>query len=237
MTVNGSLIGKIHTALPSLEAARYFGDFTGLVESLKQSAKTSRAPARDAFRTWSLQVSSHPSWAVQRIGRLVSSSYRMQSQRCPDDNKICLMVEEALQDQYGFRFEQFCHRFAHFCKLDYASGFLRHLIDDCALECEAASMRREKVVYSDRPDRTEMALKTMAYRVCIILGRIVEEYGELVGGVHRTPVLLGVDFSKLMSKIDKRPETAMAICESLRRTPSRGLSWITDEVSVWLYGG
>jgi len=161
----------------------------------------------------------------------------MQSQRCPDDNKICLMVEEALQDQYGFRFEQFCHRFAHFCKLDYASGFLRHLIDDCALECEAASMRREKVVYSDRPDRTEMALKTMAYRVCIILGRIVEEYGELVGGVHRTTVLLGVDFSKLMSKIDKRPETAMAICESLRRTPSRGLSWITDEVSVWLYGG
>jgi hypothetical protein len=148
------------------------------------------------------------------------------------------LVEEALQDQHGFRFDQFCYKFANFCKLDYASGFLRQVMQDCAEESGAAVRKDDRLKYLEATaTETETALRTMAYRTCLILGRIVEEYGDLAYGINRAPALLGVDFSKLMSKINNRSETAIAICESLRMTPSRALSWIMDEIGVWLYGG
>ena len=202
----------LYRGLTTVEARRYLEDWQELMDHLLDGKNIPRQIKREEFKNWALNVASQPERAIQRITRLIASSFRNENAKLILDdidlnklgkdeqikkqqevaeksityeieNQIQSFVEEELQILNGPRFEKFCLRFARFCKFDYAFRFFNLLMADALEESEKDEQK---------------ALKNMTSRTCAILHRIVEEYGHLVDETsqHVSP-RLGVDMSKL----------------------------------------
>ena len=131
-------------------------------------------------------------------------------------------TEEQIQVLFGNRFEQFCNRFARFCKLDYGLRFFTYLMRKCVGKYPNSC---GNMVSID-------ALNNMIIHTCAILTRIVDDYGRLVDVEQGVSTLIGVDMARLMNPLS----TGDSICNALWGNPARALWWITDEIGIWLYG-
>jgi hypothetical protein len=233
-----SILGGI----TAVEAYRYLSDWEELKEYLLDAHQQGHTVKREEFRDWLLGVDGHPDRTVRRITRLVATCYRKEMNAIPPESEIQTLVEEELRALHGARLEDFCYCFARFCKLDYGLRFFYILMRDTLLE-EGLLKRADSSKDNEFPAKVELreqvdeqarlkSLRKMVDRTCFVLDRIVEDYGHLVTGDQRSSPLLGVNMSGLM-----RPENAgWAICQSLKKYPSRALGWIGDEIGVWVYG-
>ena len=237
-----STLLKILGGITTVEAYRYLSDWEELKNYLVDSRGTPITVNRNEFKNWTLDVSKYPHSTIRRITRLVASCYRKEMSSIAPESDIKAIVEEELRSLLGSRIESFCFCFARFCKLDYGLRFFHLLMRDSLLE-------ENLLERSDNSGNTEIpkevrhtninskesnikALRNMVKNTCLVLHRLVEDYGDLVVGDMNSSPLLMVDMSGLM-----RPEaTGWAICRALKESPSRALGWITDEVSIRLYG-
>ncbi|MGD0339988.1 MAG: HD domain-containing protein [Bacteroidota bacterium] len=237
-----STLLKILGGITTVEAYRYLSDWEDLRNYLADNRSVHGIINRNEFKDWALDVSSHPESTIRRINRLVATSYRKEMGSIAPESNIKAIVEEELRALLGSRLERFCYCFARFCKLDYSLRFFYLLMRDSLLD-EKLLERTDDTDVTQFPTKVRpintsnersniRALRKMVKNTCLVLNRLVEDYGNLVvGDLHSSPLIM-VDMSGLM-----RPEaTGWAICRSLKESPSRALGWITDEVSIRLYG-
>ena len=93
--------------------------------------------------------------------------------------EIQSLVEEELQSLLGPRFEHFCYCFAWFCKLDYGLRFF-YLVMRTALEDEGLLKNKKNISVKREKLLEHKALRIMVVYTCLVLQRIVQEYGHLV---------------------------------------------------------
>jgi len=202
--------------ISTVEAGRYLSDwnhFYGHFSEERQPLTTNR----EDFKRWALQRAATAEMTIQRITRIVASCYkRIVGSISPEiEAQIATLMEEELQALHGPRFERFCYRFARFCKIDYGLRFFYKLMD-----------------YARKTHPADEGISRMVSWTCLILQRLIDEYGHLVEQDERSVPRIGVDLSKLM-----QPEqTGQAICESMETNQAGALWWIVDEVGIWLYG-
>lgn len=229
--------------ITTVEACRYLNDWKNIKNFLTNDKGNPREVKREEFKNWLLEIASRPEMTINRITRLISSGYRKEMGSIPPDQIIETFVEEELQALLGPRLEIFCYRFARFCKLEYGLRFFYLLIRHALIEAGLIEYKNKKnesdypkdeAIKKSKQESEELvfkALRIIVNRTCLILNRIVEEYGHLVDNNHITTLRVGVDMSGLM-----RPkETGWSICQSLKQAQSRALWWISDEISVWLF--
>lgn len=203
--------------ISTVEAGRYLADWEDIQNHFGEEGKQRSATNREDFRRWAFQRAATAEMTIGRIARLVASSYKRVAGRISPDTEalIATLTEEELQALHGPRFERFCSRFARFCKVDYGLRFFYALM-----------------AHARKSHPTDDGISRMVSWTCLILQRIVEEYGHLVDQDERSAPRIGVDLSKLMQP----EETGRAICESMETNQSGALWWIIDEVGIWLYG-
>jgi len=211
-----STLRTVHGGITSVEADRYLSDWHILIHELLDNNGNPKIIHREEFKKWSLIVASTVTMTIQRITRLIATCYRMKTDKIAPYDEILTLVEEELISLYGHRLEEFCYRFARFCKLDYALRFFLELMKDPRMES----------------NEDHVQLRNMTYRTCMVLQRITEDYAHLINECDRSSPLLVVNMTGLMNP----PETGRAICKSLKESPSRALGWIAEEIGVWLYG-
>jgi hypothetical protein len=203
--------------ISTVEAGRYLSDWKYIKDYFGEEEDQLSVNNRENFKRWAYQRAATAEMTIGRITRLIASSYkRIVGTISPEkEAHIATLTEEELQALHGPRFERFCTRFARFCKVDYGLRFFYSLM----------AYAREKYPADE-------GISRMVSWTCLILQRIVEEYGHLVDQDDRSAPRIGVDLSKLM-----QPEiTGRAICESMETNQSGALWWIIDEVGIWLYG-
>lgn len=244
--------------ITTVEVCRYLTDWGKIKGYLwEEYVKDGDFIKREQFKNWSLAVASHPEEAIRRITRLVASCYRaeMSGDEVPEAY-ISRLVEDELQSLHGARIEQFCYLFARFCKMDYGLRFFYILMRHALMDPEHRLKRWKRVGArkspksrenhfpelddleplrlrsAERKRRREDCLRKVVNRTCLILSRMVEDYGHLVAADQRSSPLLCVVMAGLMTPVS----TGWAICRSLKDAPSRALRWISDEIGVRLYG-
>ncbi len=227
------------------EAERYITDWMEIQSFLEEGKGGPRRATRERFNGWLFETASHVDRTIERITRLVTTCYHVETARTPPVN-VKALVEEELQALHGPRLERFCHNFACFTKADYGLRFFSCLMKSILLHNgvlkrvdgkemwevpEDKNLRVVQPRLGRNQDRILQAMRSMVSDTCLILSRIVEEYEHLVDSSQHASRRLGIDMSGLM----RPPETGWAICQALEDRYSRALWWITDEVSVWLY--
>jgi hypothetical protein len=224
--------------LTTSEACRYLEDWRDVHNTLSPDIASRWPPiGRDEFKQWAFNVSSRPDRTIQRIARLIATSFQYFRKPASVDyeteHTIKRLVEQELQALHGPRIEHFCYRFARFCKLDYGLNFFKEVMRE-SLEESKVPASNQRAIQGDPPEQQqiEALLRKMVARTCAILHRIVDEYGHLVEGDPRSAPRLGVD----MSKLTNPPEAASHICTALKENEAGALRWIIDETSIWLYG-
>jgi hypothetical protein len=242
--------------LRTVEVKRFLDDWEDVVKLLWDSDKNQpKTISREEFKEALLAQESHPERTIERITRFVTTSYRM---NMPEDllvneSEVRTLVEDELAMLHGARLQMFCYLFARFCKIDYGRRFfdvvmLYELLDEhnglkkakSELRAHEYPNEKELIVLSkgqlgevEWHRRRSLCLKGMTRRVCSILKRIVDDYGNSVAGDPRAAPLICVVMANLMP--ESTQTIAWAICRALAEHESRALAWVSEEVAVSPY--
>ncbi len=240
--------------LRTVEAKRYLEDWETVKNMLwDDNNKMPNETTREQFRESLLSWASHPETTIERITRLITTSYRMQvsSDLLLDESEVRKLVEDELEMLHGARLQMFCYLFARFCKIDYGRRFfdvvmLFELLDRNHGLCKRADglpcyeYPKETPFIEGLSDdewasRRSACLKAMTRRTCSILKRLVDDYGSSVKGDPRVAPLMSIVMANLMPGF--KPKTVWAICRALKEHEARALAWISEEVAVSPYAG
>jgi hypothetical protein len=238
--------------LRTVEAKRYIADWNTVKNLLwdKDNYRSTEV-SREEFKESLLKTAGNPEETIERITRLITSSFRMlvSSDLLHNESEVRKLVEDELDMLHGARLQMFCFLFARFCKIDYGLRFinvimLHELLDNGLFKREDKNPVYEfpmdfiQVVNINDPKYEECrsaTLREMTRRVCSVLKRIVDDYGDSVAGDARKAPLMCVVMANLMP--EEKSKTAWAICRALKEHESRALAWISEEVAVSPYGG
>lgn len=124
----------------------------------------------------------------------------------------------------GQAYHHFCREFAHFCKLDYSLYFFG----------EVARQFNIRRLFNKE---TRFPLTDLVAAVILVLKSIVETYRELVHEEEVVPRRIGIQMQSLLRPRVK--ETVAGFLAGTQGPPSRDMSnvvsWITNEVTAWLF--
>ena len=249
--------------LRTVEAKRYLEDWQTVVSLLWDSGlRRSKEISRETFKEALLNIAGHPERAIERVVRIVTTSYRMNmpNELLLDESEVKKLVEDELDMLHGARLEMFCYLLARFCKIDYGRRFFDAIMLFTLLE-HRLLVRTDGSKDFEDPDpkarshvprpteqrwtdelwdkeltrRRSACLQEMTRHVCSILKRIVDDYGDSVAGDRRSAPLMCIVMANVMPNNDSK--TAWPICRALKEHESRALAWISEEVAVSPYGG
>jgi hypothetical protein len=165
--------------------------------------------SREEFKEFLLDNASHPKRTIERIARIITTSYRMEvagDLMCDeydlmhDESEVKTLVENELSMLHGSRFQTFCQLFSRFCKIDYGLRFfqlvMRFVLVNRSYLCikkdmspfvppSADSIIKNQNILTDQMQRKicrSNCLKQMTRHTCSILKRFVDDYGSSVTG-------------------------------------------------------
>jgi len=192
-----------------------------------------------------LEMDSDPSNVTNRIARLVDVSCKnakLQQKRFSSNDgsipyveeeweeipfdRIIDIVNNKLQVHFlGSAYQKFCIDFAHYCKFDYALYFFG----------EVARQLNIKRIRDGKTD--EYPIDDLVGIIVQVLKSIVETYRELINASEASPRRIGIQMQSLLRPGVK--ETITGFLAGTKGPASRDVanvvSWITNEVSAWLF--
>lgn len=242
----------------TIEANRYLEDWKTIKRILWNDREPNWRPndiSREDFRETLLNSASHPKRTIERIARIITTSYRMvvAGDLIEDESEVKTLVENELGMLHGARLQKFCGLFAQFCKIDYGRRFFDVLMQVIALREDFVKVSPDRPPdrkLSEPPGRGEQlvlvsspvdanirssCLRQMTQCTCSILKRFVDDYGNSVDEDSHSAPLMCIVMANLMP--DNKADTAWAIARALLSHESRALAWISEEVAVSPYGG
>jgi hypothetical protein len=192
-----------------------------------------------------LESDSNAVQVTNRIARLVDASYKNAEkvQRLQDKNAnvpfdadnwrpidfrtVKDAVDRKLRVHFlGSAYHRYCSEYAHYCKLDYCLYFF-------------GEVARQLNVRRLRDKQKEYPIDELVGAVILVLKSIVETYAELVKIEQdaTAPRRIGIQMQSLLRPGVK--ETIAGLLAGnigpLNRDLANVVSWITDEVSAWLF--
>jgi hypothetical protein len=247
--------------LRTVEASRYFADWRDVKSLLWDDQHRPygqpKVLPRQAFKEALLKVAARPKNVIERLTRIVTTSYRVKikgNDFLLDETEVKKLVEDELEVLHGHRLEVFCNLFTRFCKIDYGRRFfdviMQHVLLDAEHGLQESGAARDKYECPKEQEvrlrkglelaspefyaKRTWCLKEMTRRICSIMRRIVDDYGDLVSREPAVP-LMCIVMANIMPRGNTK--TAWAICSALKEHESRVLAWISEEVAVSPYSG
>ena len=228
------LVDDAELILNRLENAQ--GSRLSLVRSLtaadQESARTILRISRlvdSAYKNAILvQKRRYEKWNQANNGQKPPQDYTFRQDNWPQIpfSTILDAVNDELQVEFlGAAHQKFCRDFSHFSKLDYALYFFGEI----ARQCNMVRLNEK---------RQEYPLENLVEPMIEVLKSVVNTYQELTVEDELSPRRIGIQMEGLL-RTDRIKETVSALLTGnvpqARRTRADVISWITNEVSVWLF--
>ncbi|HUU39923.1 MAG TPA: hypothetical protein VMW42_03180, partial [Desulfatiglandales bacterium] len=150
--------GSKLNGLRTVEAKRYLADWNTVKNLLwDKDILRPKEVSREVFKEGLLRSAGHPEGTIERITRMITSSYRMQmsSDLLLDESEVRKLVEDELDMLHGARLQMFCYLFARFCKIDYGLRFINVImLFELLNEDHGLLMRKDEIPLYEYPDNT-----------------------------------------------------------------------------------
>ncbi len=175
-----------------------------------------------------VQIKKNKNWKKENSGVEPNPDYEYKEEDWPEiDFEIILdKVNEMMQ--FGFlapERNKFCRNFAHFCKLDYALYFF-------------GEVARQYNIVRLKDKNNRYPLKFFIEAILEVLKNIVNAYQDMIIKDDLSPRRIGVQMQALL----RTPKIKETVSSLLTRNVSKQMqtmseisSWITNEISVWLF--
>lgn len=222
----------------SLQAKWIINDVKDLLKAIEQGEGNRLAVNWNLFK-----MDSNASKTTSRIARLIDACYKNAKdvqkklkkqgiEEYSDDDwenisieTITDAVDRKLQVHFlGSAYQRFCSEFAHYCKFDYALYFF----GEVARQLNIKKIKENKIQYP---------IDDLVGLVIQVMKSIVETYRELIHGSEVAPRRIGIQMQSLLR--DGVKETVTCFLAGTKGPSSRDVanvvSWITNEVSAWLF--
>ncbi len=190
-----------------------------------------------------LKMDSNASKTTCRIARLVDACYKnakdvqkrlhqkgIEKYDDADWENISIetitdVVDRKLQVHFlGSSYQQFCSELAHYCKFDYALYFF-------------GEVARQLNLKRLQENKNQYPIEDLVGLVIQVIKSIVATYRELIHESEVAPRRIGIQMQSLLR--DGVKETVTCFLAGTRGPSSRDVanvvSWITNEVSAWLF--